>query len=70
MSNHTKECISRGYFKLNFTALPTDKFQLTEEYDQAQRNLLEVHSRHHKKECFQEVALSLILLPCQLTSFN
>lgn len=46
MSIHTKECIPRGCFELNLTALPTDKFQLTEEHDQAQRNLLEVHSHH------------------------
>jgi len=44
MSHHRKECIQTGWFELNLTALPTDKFQLTEEHDQAQRNQLEVHS--------------------------
>jgi len=51
MSHHRKECILKGCFELNLTALPTDTFQLTEEHDQAQRNLLEVHSCHHRKEC-------------------
>ena len=44
MTDHRKECIPRGCFELNLTALPTDKFQLTEEHDRIQRNLLEVHS--------------------------
>jgi len=51
MSNHTKECIPIGCIELNLTALSTDKFQVTEEHDQAQRNFFEVHSRHHIKEC-------------------
>ena len=44
MSHHIKECTPRGCFEFNLTALPSDKFQLTEEHDQTQRNLLEVHS--------------------------
>jgi len=44
MSHHRKEYIPRGCFELNLTDMPTDKFQLTEEHDQAQKNLLEVHS--------------------------
>ena len=65
MSNHTKECIPRGCFEVNLTALPTDKFQLTEEHDQAQKNRFEVHSCHHLKEwiprgCFE---LNLTALP-------
>jgi hypothetical protein len=42
-SHQIKECIPRGCFEFNLTALPTDKFQLTEEHDQTQRNLLDVH---------------------------
>jgi len=65
MSIHIKECISRGCFELNLIALSTEKFQLKEEHDQAQRNLLEVHSRHHKKECIPRgcFELNLISLP-------
>ena len=44
MSNDKKKCIPIYYFELNPTALLTDKFQLTEEHDQAQNNILEVHS--------------------------
>jgi len=42
MSHYRKECIPRGCFELNLNALPTDKFQLIEEHDQAPKNLLEV----------------------------
>jgi len=65
MSNHTKKCIPTGCFELNLTDLSTDKFQLTEEHDQAQRNILEVHSRHHIKECIPRgfFELNLIALP-------
>ena len=51
MSHHRKKCIPTGCFELNLTALSIDKFQLTEEHDQAQRNWLEVHSHHHRKGC-------------------
>jgi len=44
MSGDKQECIPKGCFELNLTALPTDKFQLTEEHDQVQYNILEVHS--------------------------
>jgi len=44
MSSNKKECILIYSFELNPTALPTDKFQLTKEHDQAQNNILEVHS--------------------------
>jgi len=44
MSSNKKECIPIHYFELNLTALPTDKFQLTEKHDQAQNNILNVHS--------------------------
>ena len=44
MSSDKQECIPRCCFELNLTALPTDKFQLTEEHDQVQNNTLEVHS--------------------------
>ena len=50
MSNHIKECISRGCFELNHTALPTNTFQLAGEHDQAQKNLLEMYSCYHIKE--------------------
>ena len=35
MSSDKKKCILIHSFELNHTALPTDKFQLTEERDQA-----------------------------------
>jgi len=54
MSSNKKECLSIHSFELNLTALPTDKFQLTDEHDhvgtkfspsdQAQNNILEVCS--------------------------
>jgi len=44
MSHHKEECIPIHSLKLNTTALPTDKFQLTEEHDQAQNNILEMYS--------------------------
>ena len=44
MSHHKEECIPIHSLKLNTTALPTDKFQLTEEHDQAQKNILEMYS--------------------------
>jgi len=44
MSSNKKKCISIYSFELNLTALPTDKFQLTEEHDQAQNNILELNS--------------------------
>ena len=44
MSRNVKECIPIHFFELNPTALPTDKFPLIEENDQAQNNILEVHS--------------------------
>jgi len=44
MSSDKQECISIYSFELNHTALPTDKFQLAEEHDQAQNNILEMHS--------------------------
>ena len=59
MSHQRKECISRGCFELNLTALPTDKFQLIEEHDLIQRNLLEVHSSHHIKECIRRGCFEL-----------
>jgi len=40
MSSDKHECISRGCFELNLTGLPTNKFQLTEEHDQVQNNIL------------------------------
>jgi len=44
MSGDVKKCISIHSFVLNSTTLSTDKFQLTEEHDQAKNNILEVHS--------------------------
>jgi len=44
MSSDEHECIPTHSFELNLTPLPTDKFQLTEEHDQAQNKILEVHS--------------------------
>jgi hypothetical protein len=44
MRSDVKECIPIHSFELNLTALPIDKFQLTEKHDQAQNNILEVHS--------------------------
>jgi len=35
---------SKHSFELNHTALPTDNFRLSKEHDQAQNNILEVHS--------------------------
>jgi len=43
MSIHNHECIPIYPFELNPTALPTDKLQLTEDHDQAQNNMLEMH---------------------------
>jgi len=70
MSNHTKECIPRGCFELDLTVLSTDKFQLTEEHDQAQRNLLEVHSRHHIKECIPRGCFELNLTALPTNKFQ
>jgi len=60
-----KECIPRGCIELNLTAFSTDMFQLTEEHDQAQQNLLEVHSCHYRKECIPRdcFELNLSVLP-------
>ncbi|AES75760.1 hypothetical protein MTR_6g057790 [Medicago truncatula] len=44
LSHDKKECISIHSFELNPTTLPIDKFQLTEEHDQAQNKILELHS--------------------------
>jgi len=44
MSSDKQEYISNYTFELNSTALPTGKFQLTEDHDQAQNNILEMHS--------------------------
>jgi len=44
MSSHKKECNPIYFLELNPTAMLTEKFQLTEEHDQAQNNILEVHS--------------------------
>jgi hypothetical protein len=44
MSSDEHECIPIYYFELNHRALPTEKFQLTEEHDQAQNKILEMHS--------------------------
>ena len=43
--NDKHECISIYSFELNLTTLLTDKFQSTKEHDQAQNNILEIHSR-------------------------
>ena len=40
MSRDVKECIPIYSFELNPTALPADKFKLTEEHDQAKNNIL------------------------------
>ena len=44
MSNDKRECIPIHSFKLNLKILPTDKFQLLKEHDQAHNNILEMHS--------------------------
>jgi len=44
MSSGVNECIPIYSVELNPTTLPTDKFQLAEEHDQAKNNILEVHS--------------------------
>jgi hypothetical protein len=44
MSSDEHECSLIYSFELNPTVLPTDKFQLTEEHDKAQNNMLEMHS--------------------------
>jgi len=44
MSSDKKECIPIYSFELNLVVMQTDKFQLTEEHDQAQNNILEIHS--------------------------
>jgi len=43
MINDERECIPIYPLELYPTALPTVMFQLTEEYDQAQKNILEMH---------------------------
>ena len=70
MSHHKNECIQRDCFELNLTALPIDKFQLTEEHDQAQRNSLEVHSRHHGKECIPRGCFELNLAALSTDKFQ
>jgi len=45
MSSDKHECILIHSFELNHTALLTNKFQLIEEHDQAQKIILEMHSR-------------------------
>ena len=44
MSSDKKECIPIHSFELHPIELSTDKFQLIEEHDQVQNNILEVHS--------------------------
>ena len=70
MSHRKKECIPRGCFELNLTALLTDKFQLTEEHNPVQRNLLEVHSRHHRNECIQRGCFQLNLTALPIDKFQ
>jgi len=43
MSSDKHECIPIFFYELNLTTLPTDKFHLTEEHEQAQNNILEKH---------------------------
>jgi len=45
MSCDKKEYNPIYYFRMNSTILPSDKFQLSYEHDQAQKNVLEMHSR-------------------------
>jgi len=44
MSSDEQKCIPIYSFELILTVLPTEKFQLTKEHDQAQNNILEMHS--------------------------
>lgn len=43
MSSNEEEWYPIYSSELNPTALPTDKFQLTNEHDEAQNNILEMH---------------------------
>jgi len=45
MTRDRRECIQIYYFELNHIIVPTYKFQLTDQHDQAQNNILEMHSR-------------------------
>jgi len=70
MSHHKKECIPRGCFEFNLAALPTGKFHLTEEHDQAQKNLLEVHSFYHIKECIPRCCFEFNLTAMSTDKFQ
>jgi hypothetical protein len=43
MSSDKNKCFPIYFFELYHVALPTDMFQLTDEHDQAQNNILEMH---------------------------
>jgi len=70
------ECIPIYSFELNPTTLPTDKFQLTEEHDQAQNNILEVHSLSSHSSYTKEfdvktyIVDSVKYMLCSLHSFD
>ena len=76
MSSNKKECIPIYYFELNLTALPTDNFQLTDEHDQAQNNILEVHSFSSHSSYTKEfdvktyIVHSVKYMLCSLHSFD
>jgi len=76
MSSDVKECIAIHYFELNLTALPTDKFQLTKEHDQAQNNILEVHSLTSHSSYTRKVDMKTYIVDsvkymlCSLHSFD
>jgi hypothetical protein len=58
-------------FKLNPTTLPTDKFQLTEEHDQAQNNILEMHSCSSHSSYTKEFNVYIVdLVKYMLCSLN
>jgi hypothetical protein len=76
MSSNKQEYISIYTFELNYVALPTDKFQLTEEHDQAKNNILEMHSRSSHSSYTKEFDVKTYIVDsieckmCSLHSFE
>jgi len=76
MSSEEQEYIPIYSFELNHTTLPTDKFQLTEEHDQAQNNILEMHSRSSLSSYTNELDVKTYIFDlvkymlCSLNSFE
>jgi len=76
MSSDKNECFPIYFFELNYTPLPTDKFQLTEEHDQAQNNILEMYFRLSHSSYMKEFNVRTSIIDsveynmCSLNSFE